>query len=64
MLVPHMELKREGLAGGYVELEDEELVHDVETRGHADFFRCNTTSVMKVCGHLRRVGRQLNALAS
>ena len=31
MLVPHMKLKREGLAGGYVELEDEELVYDVET---------------------------------
>ena len=64
MLVPHMKLKREVLAGGYVELEDEELVYDVETWGHADFFRSNTTSVMKVCGHLWRVGRQLNALAS
>ena len=31
MLVPHMKLKREGLAGGDVELEDEELVYDVET---------------------------------
>ena len=31
MLVPHMELKREGLAGWYVELEDEVLVYDVET---------------------------------
>ena len=31
MLVPHMKLKREGLARGYVELEDEELVYDVET---------------------------------
>ena len=31
MLVPHVKLKREGLARGHIELEDEKLVHDVET---------------------------------
>jgi len=64
VFVAHVEFQLEGLSLGHVDLEDEELVHDVEAGRDSYFLRPNSSVIMKVGLDLRWVWRQLNALAT
>ena len=64
MLVLHSELDGEGLSMRHKDLEDQELVHYVETLLDADPFGSHASCVMKVGTQLLRVGRQLDALVA
>ena len=47
----------------YINLKDEELVHDIQTRGHTDFFCSARPRIMKVRRLVGRVRWKLNSLA-
>ena len=66
VLIPHCELDRERIALCNEDLEDEELVDDFEALRDTNSLRgrcvdCGS-SIMKICCHLSRVWRQLDAL--
>lgn len=67
VLVAHVNLDGQLLVRGHEQLEDEELVHNVQARGHSDFLgpRVRTAPVEVSRGHhVLRVRRQLDFVAS
>ena len=63
MLVANSQLNLQGISLRNINLEDQKLVHYVETLDDADALRLGARpSVMKIGRHLRWIGWQLNAL--
>ena len=63
MLVANSQLNLQGISLRNINLEDQKLVHYVETLDDADALRLGArSSVMKIGRHLRWIGWQLNAL--